>query len=144
MTLTLFFTGLVYGHTGHVRFLASVEVPLMSQKPSGQSNNGSDSMKQRTSSTGSMVTTPTSASSVSSASSGLGPHLTQAATATSSSSSSSSLHRHMTSSSSSSVSLPAKVMVISGGDGYEDFRNTAPTESAGKDDSTNHLLLWQV
>ena len=72
--------------------------------------------KQRTPSTGS---------------SALGPHLTQAAA-------SSSLRRHMTS------ACVSKVMVISGGDGYEDFRNTAPLETAGKDDSTNHLLLWQV
>jgi hypothetical protein len=36
------------------------------------------------------------------------------------------------------------MLVISGGDGYEDFRNNAANESAGRDDSTNHLLLWQV
>ena len=35
------------------------------------------------------------------------------------------------------------VFVISGGDGYEDFKSTA-NESAGREDSTNHLLIWKV
>lgn len=38
-------------------------------------------------------------------------------------------------------------LVISGGDGYEDFRNAGVTplsDVAGREDSTNHLLLWQV
>lgn len=38
----------------------------------------------------------------------------------------------------------AKMLVISGGDGYEDFRLTNSSESVGRDDSTNHLLLWRV
>lgn len=37
-----------------------------------------------------------------------------------------------------------RLLVISGGDGYEDFRNAGLSEAAGRDDSTNHLLLWQV
>lgn len=37
-----------------------------------------------------------------------------------------------------------RVLVISGGDGYEDFRSSGLSEAAGRDDSTNHLLLWQV
>ncbi|KAK0084503.1 hypothetical protein PV325_006925 [Microctonus aethiopoides] len=39
-----------------------------------------------------------------------------------------------------------KLLVISGGDGYEDFRGPqASTElQAGREDSTNHLLLWRV
>ncbi|XP_058821549.1 uncharacterized protein LOC131683523 [Topomyia yanbarensis] len=39
------------------------------------------------------------------------------------------------------------LLVISGGDGYEDFRSTGNntmSEIAGREDSTNHLLLWQV
>ncbi|OQV20530.1 Rho guanine nucleotide exchange factor 17 [Hypsibius exemplaris] len=49
-----------------------------------------------------------------------------------------------------------KMIVISGGDGYEDFRctpahpatptaitATAVVDNSGRDDSTNHLLLWQ-
>lgn len=36
------------------------------------------------------------------------------------------------------------VLIISGGDGYEDFRTSSASESAGRDDSTNHLLIWRV
>ena len=36
-----------------------------------------------------------------------------------------------------------KFLVVSGGDGYEDFRASGSTLS-GRDDSTNHLLLWSV
>lgn len=42
---------------------------------------------------------------------------------------------------------PVKTLVISGGDGYEDFRSSANntmSEVAGREDSTNHLLLWEV
>lgn len=38
----------------------------------------------------------------------------------------------------------AKLIVISGGDGYEDFRTTNISEVAGREDSTNHLLLWNI
>uniref|UniRef100_A0A8B9MTK6 Rho guanine nucleotide exchange factor 17 n=1 Tax=Accipiter nisus TaxID=211598 RepID=A0A8B9MTK6_9AVES len=37
-----------------------------------------------------------------------------------------------------------KMLVISGGDGYEDFRLTSSSETVGRDDSTNHLLLWRA
>ncbi|CAG9855071.1 unnamed protein product [Phyllotreta striolata] len=37
-----------------------------------------------------------------------------------------------------------KVLVISGGDGYEDFRTSNLSEVAGREDSTNHLLLWDI
>lgn len=45
-----------------------------------------------------------------------------------------------------SALLPVKsnLLVISGGDGYEDFRLTNSSETVGRDDSTNHLLLWRV
>lgn len=38
------------------------------------------------------------------------------------------------------------MLVISGGDGYEDFRLSSggSSETVGRDDSTNHLLLWRV
>ena len=39
------------------------------------------------------------------------------------------------------------VLIISGGDGYEDFRSSnanSANEVAGREDSTNHLLLWQI
>ncbi|KAJ8943415.1 hypothetical protein NQ318_020666 [Aromia moschata] len=37
-----------------------------------------------------------------------------------------------------------KMLVISGGDGYEDFRTSNLSEVAGREDSTNHLLLWNI
>lgn len=40
------------------------------------------------------------------------------------------------------------MLVISGGDGYENFRpNSAASalnDCAGREDSTNHLLIWQA
>lgn len=42
------------------------------------------------------------------------------------------------------ATMATRMLIISGGDGYEDFRNNASNEAAGRDDSTNHLLLWQV
>jgi len=36
------------------------------------------------------------------------------------------------------------VMVISGGDGFEDFSLNSTNDLAGREDSTNHLLLWSV
>ncbi|XP_032075583.1 rho guanine nucleotide exchange factor 17 [Thamnophis elegans] len=41
-------------------------------------------------------------------------------------------------------SSKSKILVVSGGDGYEDFRLTNSSETVGRDDSTNHLLLWRV
>lgn len=41
----------------------------------------------------------------------------------------------------------SNLLIISGGDGFEDFRTsgTSPlSDIAGREDSTNHLLLWQV
>ena len=37
----------------------------------------------------------------------------------------------------------SKMLVISGGDGYEDFRSSSVSEIAGREDSTNHLLIWR-
>jgi hypothetical protein len=44
----------------------------------------------------------------------------------------------------SSSNANVKLVVISGGDGYEDFRTSSMSEVAGREDSTNHLLLWYV
>lgn len=44
----------------------------------------------------------------------------------------------------SSSNTNVKLLVISGGDGYEDFRTSSVSEVAGREDSTNHLLLWHV
>lgn len=51
---------------------------------------------------------------------------------------------HRRSSMAATTTLASRMLVISGGDGYEDFRNNAANEAAGRDDSTNHLLIWQV
>ncbi|XP_058979261.1 uncharacterized protein LOC101893211 isoform X1 [Musca domestica] len=47
----------------------------------------------------------------------------------------------------SATSTPGNILIISGGDGYEDFRNSGAnslSEIAGREDSTNHLLIWQI
>uniref|UniRef100_A0A1B6E9V0 DH domain-containing protein n=1 Tax=Clastoptera arizonana TaxID=38151 RepID=A0A1B6E9V0_9HEMI len=54
-------------------------------------------------------------------------------------------HRRFSSNQSKSdTSSNFKLLVISGGDGYEDFRSASMSEVAGREDSTNHLLLWHV
>ncbi|KAL7729541.1 hypothetical protein ACLKA6_007836 [Drosophila palustris] len=48
---------------------------------------------------------------------------------------------------SKSKSESKNILIISGGDGYEDFRNSGAnslSEIAGREDSTNHLLIWQI
>jgi Rho guanine nucleotide exchange factor 17 len=48
--------------------------------------------------------------------------------------------------STSNESTSNYVLIISGGDGYEDFRTNGTNtmnEVAGREDSTNHLLMWQ-
>ncbi|XP_060537321.1 rho guanine nucleotide exchange factor 17-like isoform X2 [Cylas formicarius] len=42
------------------------------------------------------------------------------------------------------IAKTTKFLVISGGDGYEDFRTSNISEVAGREDSTNHLLLWNI
>ncbi|XP_055549403.1 uncharacterized protein LOC129732498 [Wyeomyia smithii] len=81
--------GIPHGHTGHVRFLTSVDTPDSDDFPKALLNK----------------------------------------------------------SISSNGKLNLSLLVISGGDGYEDFRgtgNNTMSEIAGREDSTNHLLLWQV
>jgi hypothetical protein len=82
--------GIPHGHTGHVRFLTSVEVDSLD-----------DSIKSINSKSNNDTNT----------------------------------------------TAGNQILVISGGDGYEDFRNSGNTtmsEVAGREDSTNHLLLWQL
>lgn len=85
-------TGISYGHTGHVRFLTSVELNCPTSAPAGKGVTPSSPA------VGSATKSPTT-------------------------------------------------LVISGGDGYEDFRSSSANsanEVAGREDSTNHLLLWQI
>ncbi|XP_070800205.1 rho guanine nucleotide exchange factor 17 [Pituophis catenifer annectens] len=90
--------GLSQGHTGHVRFLTSVELPegfnVLFPLPGEPGIDKSSESDKRDST------------------------------------------RHRSSKS--------KMLVVSGGDGYEDFRLTNSSETVGRDDSTNHLLLWRV
>ncbi|XP_030622535.1 rho guanine nucleotide exchange factor 17 [Chanos chanos] len=102
--------GSAHGHTGHVRFLTSIELP-----------EGFD------------VTFPPQTESGNPTQSGTESH-------------SGGLQRRDSTRRCASTLLPTKsnLLVISGGDGYEDFRLTNSSETVGRDDSTNHLLLWKV
>ncbi|XP_030008967.1 rho guanine nucleotide exchange factor 17 [Sphaeramia orbicularis] len=103
--------GSAHGHTGHVRFLTSIELPEgfdMNFPPSSADSTGNQSH--------------------------------------SSSTIDGNLQRRDSARRRASAHLPPKNnhLVISGGDGYEDFRLTNSSETVGRDDSTNHLLLWKV
>ncbi|KAM7399391.1 hypothetical protein PAMP_018664 [Pampus punctatissimus] len=103
--------GSAHGHTGHVRFLTSVELPEgfdMNFPPPTSDSTGNQCQ--------------------------------------SSSTVEGSLQRRDSARRRASAHLPPKNnhLVISGGDGYEDFRLTNSSETVGRDDSTNHLLLWRV
>uniref|UniRef100_A0A8D2J8W2 Rho guanine nucleotide exchange factor 17 n=1 Tax=Varanus komodoensis TaxID=61221 RepID=A0A8D2J8W2_VARKO len=90
--------GLSQGHTGHVRFLTTIELPdgfdILFPLPKDPGVEKSSDLEKRDS------------------------------------------VRHRP--------AKSKMLVISGGDGYEDFRLTNSSETVGRDDSTNHLLLWRV
>ncbi|XP_036115633.1 rho guanine nucleotide exchange factor 17 [Molossus molossus] len=100
--------GLGQGHTGHVRFLAAVQLPdgfnLLCPTPPPPLDTGPEKL----------------------------PSLEYRDSA---------WHRGPT-------SARPQMLVISGGDGYEDFRLSSggggSSETVGRDDSTNHLLLWRV
>lgn len=111
-TLYLFFnlihkityTGVSYGHTGHVRFLTIVENPVAPKQPakSTQTSLKTKALSRR-------------------------------------SANAEKLQKQAETNQSNKETL-----IISGGDGYEDFRSSSATEDAGREDSTNHLLLWRV
>nr|XP_046244789.1 rho guanine nucleotide exchange factor 17-like [Scatophagus argus] len=103
--------GSAHGHTGHVRFLTSIELPEgfdMNFPPTTMDSTGNQSQ--------------------------------------SSSTVDGNLQRCDSARRRASAHIPPKTnhLVISGGDGYEDFRLTNSSETVGRDDSTNHLLLWRV
>ncbi|XP_070685621.1 rho guanine nucleotide exchange factor 17-like [Pempheris klunzingeri] len=103
--------GSAHGHTGHVRFLTSIELPEgfdMNFPPTATDSTGNQSQS------GSTVD--------------------------------GNLQRRDSVRRRASAHIPPKTnhLVISGGDGYEDFRLTNSSETVGRDDSTNHLLLWRV
>uniref|UniRef100_W5MGW4 Rho guanine nucleotide exchange factor 17 n=1 Tax=Lepisosteus oculatus TaxID=7918 RepID=W5MGW4_LEPOC len=100
--------GSAHGHTGHVRFLTSIELP-----------EGFD------------VAFPLPGDQGNPATSGEGG---------------SGLQRQDSARRRASTLLQSKsnLLVISGGDGYEDFMLNNSSETVGRDDSTNHLLLWRL
>nr|CAB3222858.1 rho guanine nucleotide exchange factor 17-like [Phallusia mammillata] len=87
--------GLTYGHTGHARFLMSIEIPEKEATPVRGYRRPS-------------------------------------------------LPKRRSSSASSTNQVRTSTLVISGGDGYEDFRMNSASEAAGNGDSTNHMLVWKV
>lgn len=99
------FSGIPYGHTGHVRFITCVD--YAGKLPNN--NNSTDTVdstthKKKNSSNKTQATT-------------------------------------------SKSSEHSGLLIISGGDGFEDFRSSGTnplSDIAGREDSTNHLLLWQV
>uniref|UniRef100_A0A1B0FJA0 DH domain-containing protein n=1 Tax=Glossina morsitans morsitans TaxID=37546 RepID=A0A1B0FJA0_GLOMM len=114
-------TGIPHGHTGHVRFLTSVET-----NSSSSSGSNADSTNTKESIGGS--------------GGGSGGGCGGGGSESSSTSGSKS-PKPKTETSSSNI------LIISGGDGYEDFRNSGAnslSEIAGREDSTNHLLIWQI
>ncbi|KAF6720851.1 Rho guanine nucleotide exchange factor 17 [Oryzias melastigma] len=103
--------GSAHGHTGHVRFLTSIELPEgfdMNFPPTTTDSAGNPSQSSSTVEGGLQRRN--------------------------------SAHRRT----SAHISPKTNHLVISGGDGYEDFRLTNSSETVGRDDSTNHLLLWRV
>ncbi|XP_049339265.1 rho guanine nucleotide exchange factor 17 [Astyanax mexicanus] len=106
--------GSAHGHTGHVRFLTSIELPEGFDVSFPSQTEGS--------------TTVNSAQSTLEVSSTVGLQRRDSA------------HRRA----STLLQTKSSLLVISGGDGYEDFRLTSSSETVGRDDSTNHLLLWRV
>lgn len=123
--------GSAHGHTGHVRFLTSIELPEgfdMKFPPAPGDPTGKTQIRTQMSKS---VREALKAINVSAANQ---PQ------------SDGNLHRRDSARRRTSAHLPPKTnhLVISGGDGYEDFRLTNSSETVGRDDSTNHLLLWRV
>uniref|UniRef100_H2Y6A9 DH domain-containing protein n=1 Tax=Ciona savignyi TaxID=51511 RepID=H2Y6A9_CIOSA len=115
LSLPIIPQGLPYGHTGHVRFITSVDATERDPHPSRGFNNQSSG----------------------SAHYNMSDHIPKGSRRSSSS-------KRRSSSTSTSSQTRANTIIISGGDGYEDFRMSSGSEAAGREDSTNHLLLWKT
>jgi len=129
----LVLVGLFYGHTGHVRFLTSVDLgrslTTQSSTPADAAAAGGGSAPRRHATFS-------------------GPPLAAAAAG------GHPRYRPITPPPLASVTAAAPAtgggggggtLVVSGGDGLEDFRaSSTDGETAGRDDSTNHLLLWRI
>lgn len=104
----LYFTGIPYGHTGHVRFITCVDYAgkLPNNNIAADTVDATSQKKKNYNSSSNKSQASTSKSSDHSG-----------------------------------------LLIISGGDGFEDFRSSGTnplSDIAGREDSTNHLLLWQV
>lgn len=117
--------GIPHGHTGHVRFLTCVEA---TPEPATRS---SRSHLMTAHHRFSLKGKETLASVLNSPAAG-------------SATNSSAVGGVVSTTGSGHHGSPARFFVISGGDGYEDFRHTGFSDSVGREDSTNHLLLWQA
>ncbi|XP_068156307.1 LOW QUALITY PROTEIN: uncharacterized protein [Drosophila tropicalis] len=112
-------TGIPHGHTGHVRFLTFVETTGLE----GSANSSSSSSSAAAAATG------------------------REAAGSGSGTTSDEYTKQGSIKHSKSKSETNNTLIISGGDGYEDFRNSGAnslSEIAGREDSTNHLLIWQI
>lgn len=127
--------GSAHGHTGHVRFLTSIELPEgfdMNFPPTTTDSAGMWNLELHfyrlysLALTAGLWSTGNPSQSSSTVEGGLQRR--------------NSAHRRT----SAHISPKTNHLVISGGDGYEDFRLTNSSETVGRDDSTNHLLLWRV
>nr|XP_032812502.1 rho guanine nucleotide exchange factor 17 [Petromyzon marinus]XP_032812503.1 rho guanine nucleotide exchange factor 17 [Petromyzon marinus]XP_032812504.1 rho guanine nucleotide exchange factor 17 [Petromyzon marinus] len=114
--------GSTHGHTGHVRFLTSIELPLDAVAETGPVGSA-DKGRLGTIYDGGCVN----------------PHHQQQQQQHTWARQGSARRRAQ-----AAAPPRTRTLVISGGDGYEDFRLSGSNESAGRDDSTNHLLLWRV
>ncbi|KAG8224507.1 hypothetical protein J437_LFUL004990 [Ladona fulva] len=133
-------TGLPHGHTGHVRFLTCVDMPADDSSDKGSTDQKGSKSSTFSSLVGSSSIIPPGTPSTS-------PPQSYQGSLSSQSLSGWRCLGGGTPSPRTDEKPGGKILVISGGDGYEDFRNsgTGPSsEVAGREDSTNHLLLWQV
>ena len=125
-------TGLVQGHTGHVRFLTSVSCPQIIAASGASGASGASSSGIPTVGENEVVGNQRGESPRKKSSTG------------STTSSGSTLSEGFTTSTTNLKDLPLRTYIISGGDGFEDFSGNQSNDSIGRDDSTNHLLLWEV
>jgi len=126
--------GLFYGHTGHVRFLTSVDLgrsvtAQSSSMPSVAPDTGGGGAPRRHAT----FSGPPSSTSLTASSAQRTRPITPPPLAS------------VSVGAASSTVSGGSALIISGGDGFEDFRaSSTDSESAGRDDSTNHLLLWRI
>lgn len=138
--------GSAHGHTGHVRFLTSIELPEgfdMNLRPTTADSTGSYWFFWGGSTSKHFTKVLSSRAFLWAL---IPPFCFLGNQSQSGSTVDGNLQRRDSARRRASAHIPPKTnhLVISGGDGYEDFRLTNSSETVGRDDSTNHLLLWRV